>query len=263
MSGEPLKEETPVPVTATLDGRGNSGADVQKYPLFLRDASSPYDAPNQALLHAISTKRFQPYVADGEETKIGVARYALNIALSESLYPAIHCLEIAIRNSIHSELCRLTGKADWYATALELSQNQLRLIEEAKSKLRDKFSISRRSLQAIEPDDVIAELPLGFWTAFFNKRASMRLASQLLKPVFRHAPRRAIQINHIRERAERFRTLRNRVFHHERIVHWSDLPAQHAEITEMLRWISPELASICQKHDRFEEVHHAGIKPWL
>lgn len=263
MSGEVQKEETPVPVTATLDGRGNSGVNVAIYPLFAREASAGYEGSHEALLRSVSTRRFQPYVADGASTSVGIARYALNIALSEALYPAIHCLEIAIRNSIHNELYLTTGRADWYDAIQALSQNQFRLVEAAKSTVREKFMKSRRRLQEIDPDDIIAELPLGFWTAFFNNKADSRLASRLLRPVFRHAPRRAVQLQHIRGRVERFRTLRNRVFHHERIVHWSDLADQHTRIMEMLDWISPELSMICKRHDRFAEVHHTGIKPWL
>lgn len=263
MGSEALKEETPVPVTATMDGRGNSGANAQRYAFVVREASPSYTGSHEALMRSVSAKRFEPYIADGASGEVGVARYALNIALSEALYPAIHCLEIAIRNSIHDELTLTSDRADWYDSITVLSQNQIRLIEVAKKSTREKYDKSRRSSKALQPDDIVAELPLGFWTAFFNKKANSRLASQLLRPVFRHAPRRLVQLNSIRERAERFRTLRNRVFHHERIVHWNDLSHQHSEIIEMLGWISPELSSICQKNDRFTLVLHDGIKPWL
>ncbi len=42
MSGEPLKEETPVPVTVTLDGRGNSGVNTQRYALDLLLSKAQY-----------------------------------------------------------------------------------------------------------------------------------------------------------------------------------------------------------------------------
>ncbi|MEI7910066.1 MAG: hypothetical protein WCK77_10555 [Verrucomicrobiota bacterium] len=37
------------------------------------------------------------------------------------------------------------------------------------------------------------------------------------------------------QRWKRIRDLRNRVFHHERIIHWTDLPSQHAAIKANLR----------------------------
>lgn len=40
------------------------------------------------------------------------------------------------------------------------------------------------------------------------------------------------------QRWKRIRDLRNRVFHHERILHWNDLDQQHAEILEAIYWIS-------------------------
>jgi len=38
---------------------------------------------------------------------------------------------------------------------------------------------------------------------------------------------------------EHVRALRNRVFHHERIVHWKDLDAQHDLILQIIGWINP------------------------
>lgn len=263
MSGEALKEETPAPVTAAMDGRGSSGVNAQRYAVLLCEASPFYSAQEEALFAAISPRRFHPYVADGSDNAMGVARYALNIALSEALYPAIHCLEIALRNAIHKALCQSTGCSDWYDVSTDLNAYQRRIINDAKEKSREKLVKSGRSLDQVLPDDVIAELPLGFWTAFFNKRSKSTMSIQLLKPVFRYAPRKKLRLDDIGERTARFRTLRNRVFHHERIVHWVDLPSRHAEIMELISWISPELATICQRHDRFDSVHARGLTPWL
>jgi hypothetical protein len=263
MSGRGLKEETPVPVTDSKDGRGNSGVNSQRYAFAIKDASTPYSSNHDALLVALSAKRFGPYVADGADVSTGIARYALNIALSEALYPIIHTLEIALRNAIHNELCRINGASDWYENIDGLKSYHQSTIAVAKDKSREKFLKSGRPLASMEPDDVIAELPLGFWTAFFNKKATSSLTLKLIKPVFKNAPRRMIRLDVISDRTSRFRKLRNRVFHHERIIHWKDLLERHAEITEMIGWISTELMSMCTKHDRFLEVHSKGIKPWL
>lgn len=261
MRGEALKEETPAPVTAAMDGRGSSGVNAERYAYFLREASALYDGQHDALLAAICARRFGPYVADGASVARGIARYALNIALSEALYPAIHSLEIAPRNAIHSELCRISGTSAWYDHIGELKSYHVSIINDAKEKSREKLVKSGRSLDQVLPDDVIAELPLGFWTAFFNKRSKSTMSIQLLKLVFRYAPRKKLRLDDIGERTARFRTLRNRVFHHERIVHWVDLPSRHAEIMELISWISPELATMCQRHDRFASVHARGLTP--
>jgi hypothetical protein len=63
-------------------------------------------------------------------------------------------------------------------------------------------------------------------------------------------------------RFNRIRTLRNRIFHHGRIIHWKDLPQQHTEILEAIGWISPELKELTEKLDTFPATYAAGIAPW-
>ena len=40
------------------------------------------------------------------------------------------------------------------------------------------------------------------------------------------------------------RDLRNRVFHHEHILHWGDLDQRHQAISEIIEWMSPELPEL-------------------
>lgn len=59
------------------------------------------------------------------------------------------------------------------------------------------------------------------------------------------------------------RRLRNRIFHHERIIHWNDLPQQHKDLIETIGWISPDLEDMSLQLDRFAGVHRDGITPWI
>lgn len=59
------------------------------------------------------------------------------------------------------------------------------------------------------------------------------------------------------------RELRNRVFHHERIIHWRDLDTRHAAMLETVGWISTELRELAIVLDRFPAMRTAGIRPWL
>ena len=81
--------------------------------------------------------------------------------------------------------------------------------------------------------------------------------------VFIHAPRRQRNMKTLDQRWKRIRDLRNRVFHHERILHWNDLDQQHAEILEAIHWISPELAELAKTLDRYTQTRQAGLKPWI
>jgi hypothetical protein len=57
--------------------------------------------------------------------------------------------------------------------------------------------------------------------------------------------------------------LRNRVFHHERIIHWTDLDAQHAALLEVIQWASPELQQMAVVLDRYTAIRRQGLNPWL
>ena len=216
------------------------------------------------IVKALSRERLQPYVRDGVDIQTGLARYALNMALCEALYPSVHCLEIALRNAIHRRLVIAVGRDDWYVQRDSFSGYQCRMLDEAESKVLDKASRLSRTWASIAPADVVAELPLGFWIAFYNHMQGRNaIALKLLQPVFPYAPKNLAGLMHIGRRTSAFRHLRNRIFHHERILHWKDLAERHRELNETLRWISPELASRCAAHDRFVDVHTAGLRPWL
>lgn len=56
--------------------------------------------------------------------------------------------------------------------------------------------------------------------------------------------------------------LRNRVFHHERIIHWKDLKQQHEQLLGAIKWISDDLYELALVLDRFTPIYDAGIQPW-
>jgi len=71
---------------------------------------------------------------------------------------------------------------------------------------------------------MVAELHFGFWTGFFNKlHAQTGVGYFLTKNVFSCAPKTERDMSRLDTRWNRIRNLRNRVFHHERIIHWKDL----------------------------------------
>lgn len=86
----------------------------------------------------------------------------------------------------------------------------------------------------------MAELTFGFWVGFFTRpHMTSGLAYHLGKTAFVHAPKHERDVPHLAARWQKVRDLRNRVFHHERILHWQDLEAQHHQILQLIGWISP------------------------
>ncbi|MEX2607943.1 MAG: hypothetical protein WD708_11410 [Kiritimatiellia bacterium] len=68
---------------------------------------------------------------------------------------------------------------------------------------------------------IVAEMTFGFWTAFFDKpHAATGIGFHLVKTAFPHLERSKRDLVSVKAGWEDVRQLRNRVFHHERIIHW-------------------------------------------
>ncbi len=204
----------------------------------------------------LATERLDGFRQDEASPLITLARYLWNMALCESLYSPLQMAEIALRNKVHAQLSDRFTAADWYLTPDVLLVWQKRMVVEAKRKLKDNGN-------PVVPAHMVAELHFGFWTGFFNKlHAQTGIGYFITKNVFTYAPKTERDMSRLDSRWSRIRTLRNRVFHHERIIHWKDLAAQHADIIETIGWISPELREMAEALDRFTMIHSAGIEPW-
>jgi hypothetical protein len=209
----------------------------------------------EGILH---TERIDAYRQDGADHISTLSRYLLNMALSESLYPVLQFAEIALRNAIHRELSARCGTDAWYDSPLaRLTPWQSDKVAEAKDALR-----KRR--KSPTPGRIVAELTFGFWTAFFNNtHARTGIGSFLSKNAFPHAPTTEQYQAKLDRRWLEIRDLRNRVFHHERILHWKDLDARHQAIHEIIAWMSPELHDLTVTLDRFQPLRKSGLNPWL
>ncbi len=207
---------------------------------------------------ALAVERLEAYRQDGAEPRAALARYLLNLALCESLYSPLHLAEVALRNALHHALSVRYGTESWYdASHVPLTPWQQATIADAQRRL-----IDRR--KPITAGRVVAELTFGFWVSFFNKwHARSGLGFFLVKHAFQHAPREERDLAKLDARWEQIRALRNRVFHHERIVHYTDLEAQHADIVRVIGWISPELHELVHVLDRFSTIRQGGLRPWL
>lgn len=210
------------------------------------------------IAQALATERLDAYRQDGVEPAVTMARYLWNMALCEALYSPLQLAEVALRNAHHRALTLRYGTEAWYdAAAAQLPNWQQLRITEARQNLIDRE-------KTVTPGRVVAELSFGFWTGFFNRNhARSGLGYYLAKQTFPHAPRTERDMIKLDTRWRRIRDLRNRVFHHERIVHFVDLDAQHTAILEVIGWISPELHDLTCALDRFPALRSAGLQPWL
>ena len=211
----------------------------------------------QQVESVLAPERLDAYRQDGAAPAITLARYLWNMALCEALYSPLQIAEIALRNTLHGCLSARFGGAAWYDVIPSLPAWQQRQLSEARQKLAVEG-------KPVTPGRMVAELHFGFWTGFFNKsHANTGLGHALARLAFAHAPRPERDLKKLDARWKRIRDLRNRIFHHERLIHWKDLNAQHSNILQAIAWISPELHEIAHTLDRFTAIHQAGLTPWL
>jgi len=206
----------------------------------------------------LSSDRLSAYGHDQASHRVITARYLWNIALSESLYAPLHLLEVGLRNAIHRVMFTETGSTTWYDEIPLTSWGQTQ-VGKAKAEIA-------RSGRQTTPGRVIAELHFGFWTAMFEsnfEKPAARFLPRGIKATFPGMPKSRHKRREIKADLDRIRRLRNRVFHHERIIHLRDLPEQHALMVDFLGWINPDLVELVGLVDDFPSIHAAGIQPYL
>lgn len=220
----------------------------------------------RAIRTALSNERLDAYgIGRADDEKI--ANYLWNLALCEAMYPALHVLEVAVRNAVFRSGDAVFGGIAtrdvpcWLdAVPPIIHAEELPMLLAAKRRLRERGV-------PLEPGRLVAELRFGFWTSLFDVRYERSkvlwprlLRAQLLDP---SSPRSIRSRNHLSPLLNRMRLLRNRVFHHEPIWHWSNLVQQHTTAMDLIGWFSPALRSTIEPGDRFRQVHVTGSAPFL
>ncbi len=243
-------------------------------------STDPQHTYFRAVRRTLSAERWQAYrrLATDDDYVTG-GRYAWNLALSEALYPALHTLEIALRNAIFDAVAgaypvtRYVEINCWLdaVPSLLLPQDRAR-VHTAKRTLRRalhrKFATKALVKAHMTPGRLVAELSIGFWTYLFGpgyaaaRTRPGRLWPQLLETVLPGLPP-GTQRAEIARRLNGVRELRNRVFHHETIWNRTNLLAEYDGIMELNGWLCPEVTRTVAALDRFRAVHADGISRFL
>lgn len=220
----------------------------------------------RGLRKALSSERLDAYgIRRDDDQKL--ANYLWNLTLCESLYPTLNGLEIALRNAVfNAGVAAYPGVATrdvpcWLdADPPLIHPDDQPMLIAAKHRLRERG-------RPLEPGRLVAELGFGFWTSLFDVRYEHNkvlwprlLGAQLLDPSSPRSMRSRKQLSPL---LNRIRHLRNRVFHHEPIWHWGDLPQQHEHAWNLIGWFSPALRSTLEANDRFPAVYAAGTSTFL
>lgn len=104
----------------------------------------------------LSSDRLRPYQANaGGNSELAIRLYEeQNTLLSESLYGVLHGLEVAFRNTVHTQLASDYGRAEWY-DSLNLESEQAGMLRKAKE-------ILAKEGKPLDAGRVAAELSFGF-----------------------------------------------------------------------------------------------------
>lgn len=192
----------------------------------------------------LSAPRFAPYlVKTGGDLRAAIDLYWWNVTISAAFYAPLHCLEMALRNSIHQQLAVNFGRTDWWDAA-PLNKSGLRIVSDTRSKLAD------RRARAVTDDDMVAELSFGFWVSLVSSTYHRTLWVPCLHKAF---PFHRGKRGPLHRDLHTMLLFRNRIMHHEPIHH-RHLEADHRTILRLLGYLSPAMAEQLKSYDQVEAV---------
>jgi hypothetical protein len=199
------------------------------------------------LENTLSADRFGTYLgwAGGDRNR-AIALYSLNATLSESLHTSLHMLEVALRNRIHQVMSKAHGDTWYYLPAYQANPVQVLMLAKARKDLAD----------ANKPDipgRIVASLTFGYWTAMLGKEYEA-LWQSTLNDIARREDGKGLTRKALSTPLAPIRNLRNRIAHHEPILHWS-LPKHHEAILQLTTWLSPVAGDWCRDHSRFQSLY--------
>ncbi len=197
---------------------------------------------------ALSLERFARYVAwAGGDRDRALALYTLNTQVSEALYISLQTLEVSLRNRIHATMSAAHGERWFEDPAVIQVGHQTAQVADAIAELEEAGK---------EPTAgrIVAALSFSFWTAMFSPTYE-GLWRSTLKGIAKRDGRGLVRKDFSRPLTQ-IRLLRNRIAHHEPILHW-DLRRHHAALRELTQWLSPPAHGWSEPLDRFDAVYPA------
>lgn len=202
------------------------------------------------LEETLSADRFATYLGWAEENRSrAIELYTLNAILSESLQAPLHMLEVALRNRIHNVMTVAYGEAWFDEACYQANPVQADMLAKARREIAD-------ARKPETPGRLVAALTFGYWTAMVGQQYE-DLWQATLKGIARREDGKGLTRKQFSKPLGPIRTLRNRIAHHEPVLHW-DLTKHYATILQLTHWLSPVAAQWCRDISRFPGLHPAA-----
>ncbi|HQS45645.1 MAG: hypothetical protein B7Y12_00545 [Rhizobiales bacterium 24-66-13] len=197
---------------------------------------------------ALSLERFGRYVTwAGGDRERALELYTLNTQVSEALYIALQTLEISLRNRIHSSMALMHG--EWW-----FEQTDLMRVSHQAAQVADAIDELEANGKEPTPGRIVAALSFSFWTAMFSPAYEPLWRSTLHAIATRDG--KGLARKDFSRPLTQIRLLRNRIAHHEPVLHW-DLRRHHKALRELTQWLSPPAHAWSAPLDRFEAIYPA------
>lgn len=226
-----------------------------------------------ALVDSLSARRLDAYRMPHDHDIDTLERYIWNVRLCEAIYPALHCLEITLRNHLDRHVAFCLGDSDWLVHALlvapmqeEGAPGELTESEEPKEgwlgnapgffldqhleQIGKAGSDLKGNKKPIEQGRMVAELTFGFWTRFFLSHYEHRIWNKDLTVLLPHAQSQQRHRGSLEKRLNKIREIRNRVSHHE-MIYTQRLGPVYDDIHTIIRLMCPEMSLLLDATDNF------------
>lgn len=205
------------------------------------------------LIEVITPARLGAY-GNGNNS-ILLNEYVYNLKLSESFYPALSLLEIALRNRICNAIDKFICK-DWLLQ--ELSKQNI-LADKEYQKLLESANKIKKAGKKITNDRLISEMTFGFWIHLFTKSYRPKLWDKkgVFEAVFPNYAQKGTlrEITPIQRDLLAILRLRNRIFHHEIIINGNKTPEElYQIILNTLHIISTGMECLVYEVSRFNDI---------
>lgn len=209
----------------------------------------------------VSMDRLDSYkLLESDSYELLLARYIFNIKISETFYPILSALEIALRNNIYNAVCNIKGK-NWLMNEIHsqsiLSVNERNLLIESYNKLSKKHYGKR-----ITESGLVAELTFGFWVNLCKKsyKNSLWDKQSFFENVFPDFDNYFTsptwdKTKVIFPELKNILILRNRIFHHEIIINNKNgIENMYDKVERVLYSLSKDYADLFKDSFRFKEI---------
>lgn len=193
----------------------------------------------------ISNERLTKYLKEaGFDQQRALDLYGWNIQLSEAFFPVLSASEVCLRNIVVARLATLYGPTWWDEPAFLLQiKNGTRIVKTARDKLQKRGPVTSGGMTA--------ELNFGFWVNMLLPRHELTFWPDLYTS-FPDLPKH-VTYDALFKRCDSVREFRNRIFHHEPILH-RNITKEYSQIMELITWLSPEKAKWIKPYSRVMAV---------